>query len=137
MTLAAGLVLIAAVFIVVAWPFFRKPSEGPYAPPSVGALNEWERQKVEAYGAIKDAELDHQMGKMSEVDYRFIRDKYAGRALEAIAALEQAKGKGRAASAHPSGTLRFLFCPDCGNKLPGRARFCPGCGRSLRADDAA
>lgn len=135
MTLAAGLLLIAAAFVVVAWPFFRKPSEGPYAPSSPGALNEWERQKVEAYSAIKDAELDFQMGKMSEVDFQFIRDKYAARAIEAIAALEQAKTKVK--SAHPSGALRFLFCPDCGHKLPGRARFCPSCGRSLRADDAA
>jgi hypothetical protein len=134
MTFAAGLVLIAAVIAVVGWPFFRKAAGG--APPALATPpGHWERQKAEAYGAIKDAEFDFQTGKMSDADFQFIRAKYAARALEAIAALEKARPRTPAAA---TGTLRFLYCPDCGNKLPARARFCPGCGRALgRADDAA
>lgn len=134
MTFAAGFILIAAVFAIVAWPFFRRPAEEEPGSPSPDALEGWERQKAEAYGAIKDAEFDLQMGKLSDPDFHFIRDKYAGRALEAIAALEQAKARAREAAPR---VVRFLFCPECGNKLPSRAKFCPGCGRSLRADDAA
>ena len=137
MTFADGLVLIAIVFAVVAWPFFRRPSGDAAVHASPESLNQWERQKAEAYGAIKDAEFDAQMGKLSEVDFQFIRDKYVAKAMEAIGALEQAKKKARATAPRDLGAVRFLFCPECGNKLPSRARFCPGCGRSLRADDAA
>jgi hypothetical protein len=134
MTLAAGLVLIAAVFVVVGWPFFRRPSARPAEVASSESLDRFERQKQEAYGAIRDAEQDLQTGKMSQVDFEFIRDKYTARALEAIAALEQARSRHPVAA---PGGVRFLFCPECGRKLPGRARFCPGCGRALRADDDA
>ena len=135
MTLVAGLFLIAIVFVIVGWPFFRPNRDEDTLLPSPESIDLWERQKVEAYGAIKDAEYDLQTGKMSQLDFEFIRDKYAGRALEAIAALEQSKAKTR--ETRPQGAVRFLFCPDCGNKLPARAQFCPGCGRALRADDAA
>jgi len=135
MTFAAGLVLIAAVVAVVGWPFFRKAATGSATPEPIDPSEHWQRQKAEAYGAIKDAEFDFQTGKMSEADFQFVRDKYAARALEAIAALEAAKPK---AAPAPAGTVRFLFCPQCGNKLPARSRFCPGCGRALgREDDAA
>jgi hypothetical protein len=135
MTFAAGLALIAAVCIVVAWPFFRRQARDGSTPAAGEEVRRWERQKVEAYGAIKDAEFDFQTGKMSELDFRFIRDKYAARALEAIAALERSRAK---PSPPPARSVRFLYCPECGHKLPPRARFCPGCGKPLgRADDAA
>jgi ribosomal protein L40E len=134
MTFVAGIILIAVAFVVVAWPFFRKRPEDDSPLPRPELIDRWEVQKNEAYGAIKDAEYDLQTGKMSQADFQFIRDKYAARAIEAIGALEQSKAKARGAS--PRGA-RFLFCPDCGSKLPPRAQFCPGCGRSLRADDAA
>jgi len=137
MTVAAGIVLISAVFVLVAWPFLRPPAEEAAPPSSPEALDHWVRHKAEAYGAIKDAEFDYQMGKMSEADFQFIRDKYAARALEAIAALEQARVPVRENVPRVPHTVRFLFCPECGNKLPPRAKFCPGCGRALLADDAA
>ena len=91
MVLAAGIVLITAVFLLVAWPFLRPPPEDATPVASPETLDHWVRQKAEAYGAIKDAEFDFQMGKLSQADFQFIRDKYAARALEAIAALEQAR----------------------------------------------
>lgn len=131
MVFASGLFLLAAVFAVVAWPFLRRPRDRRADPATLG---HWQRQKAEAYAAIKDAEFDFQTGKLSQADFDFIRDKYAGRALEAIAALERSSEQ-RPVAKPPS--VRFLYCPDCGVKLPPRARFCPGCGRALRADDAA
>lgn len=137
MTLAAGLLVIAVVFTVVAWPFIRKTSFGAAGAASAGALEHWERQKAEAYAAIKDAEGDFQTGKMSAEDFAFIREKYAARALEAIAALDAARVRAAETHAAPA-RVRFLYCPACGNELPRSARFCPGCGRGLHgAEDAA
>lgn len=95
---AAGLVLIGAVAILVALPL-RAAAQGSDAEARATdgsaereQIAEWEKQKADAYSAIKEAEFDRQMGKLSEEDYRFIREKYEARAVEALARLDtQAK----------------------------------------------
>lgn len=49
----------------------------------------WEKQKAEAYAAIKEVEFDRQMGKLSDEDYRLLRDRYERQALEALAQLDR------------------------------------------------
>ena len=56
--------------------------------------DELQRAKLDAmkelaYGAIKEAEFDFQMGKLSPEDYAALREKYEARALAALAALER------------------------------------------------
>ena len=91
---AAGLVLIGAIAILVALPL-RAAAQGSDAEaqaPDGSAEREktaeWEKRKADAYSAIKEAEFDRQMGKLSEEDYRFIREKYEARAVEALARLD-------------------------------------------------
>lgn len=91
---AAGLVLIGAVAILVALPLRAAPQgRDAEAHATDGSADrektaEWEKQKADAYSAIKEAEFDRQMGKLSEEDYRFIREKYEARAVEALARLD-------------------------------------------------
>jgi hypothetical protein len=87
-----GVVMISLVALFVAAPLFRPPE---LAPPDVepGARTRWERQKRQALAAIKEIELDHQMGKLSDEDLRTMRARFEAQALEAMAALE---GEGRA-----------------------------------------
>jgi len=83
-----GLVLIAAVAWAAASPLFAASQAGPaeeVSPRTERLL----RQKNEALGAIKDAEFDFQLGKLSETDYRQLRGRLEAQALEAIAALER------------------------------------------------
>ena len=87
----AGLALIAAASFFVAAPLFRPraatvPAELP------GERERWERQKRQALAAIKEAELDHRMGKLSDEDLATMRARFETQALEAMAALE---GRGR------------------------------------------
>ena len=91
---AVGLVLIGAIAIMVALPL-RATAQGSDAEAQAtdGSAErektaEWEKQKADAYSAIKEAEFDRQMGKLSEEDYRFIREKYEARAVEALARLD-------------------------------------------------
>jgi hypothetical protein len=84
----AGLVVIAAVSFFIAGPLFRpSPSGAPLS--EGGEVERWERQKRQALAAIKEAELDHQMGKLSDEDLAAMRARFEGQALEAMAALEQ------------------------------------------------
>jgi len=86
-----GLAVVAAASFFVAAPLFRpRPATGPAQP--AGERERWERQKRQALAAIKEAELDHRMGKLSDEDLSAMRGRFESLALEAMAALE---GRGR------------------------------------------
>jgi hypothetical protein len=93
MTLAVflvGLALIAGVSFLVSAPLFRpRPADGPVEQP--GERERWERQKRQALAAIKEVELDHRMGKLSEEDLAAMRGRFEAQALEAMAALERGR----------------------------------------------
>jgi hypothetical protein len=84
---ALGLALVAVASLFVAAPLFRwRPAEAPAQGPD--ERERWERQKRQALAAIKEAELDHQMGKLSDDDLAAMRARFEAQALEALAALE-------------------------------------------------
>ena len=89
--LGLGVILVAAVF--VAGPLFgghvgdRVPADLPD--------ERWERQKRQALLAIKEAELDHRMGKLSEDDLVAMRGRFEAQALEAMAELEAGQERGK------------------------------------------
>jgi hypothetical protein len=48
-----------------------------------------EAAKEAKYREIKDAELDHQMGKLSDEDYRAIDDELRGQAIEILQQIDK------------------------------------------------
>ncbi len=130
MSIAVGIVMIFAAAAFVAAPLFNSEA----APELVAApsRSQLERQKLDAYAAIKEAEFDYQMGKLSDADFTALRDKYASQALEAIATLESAQSARPTQITQARRPARIAFCPACGRGVPTRANFCPGCGRSLK-----
>ncbi len=87
-----GLAVVLAVAVFVAAPLFGTPEPAaPVAEPS--ERDRWERQKRQALAAIKETELDHQMGKLSDEDFGRMRERFERQALEAIAALERRGGR--------------------------------------------
>jgi hypothetical protein len=91
----AGLLLIGAVAMFVAAPLFHPESEPHGTGEQEGQAARWEKQKADAYAAIKEAEFDRQMGKLTEEDYRILREKYEARALEALARLDRLPTPGK------------------------------------------
>lgn len=83
-----GAVLVLAVAVFVAAPLFRPvvPMEPEELP---GTREKWERQKRHAIESIREVEVDHQMGKVSDEDLAVMRAKFENEALEAMAALEK------------------------------------------------
>jgi len=59
----------------------------------VGPRGELEREKRTLLKAIKEAEFDHQMGKLSKTDCDHMVAVYRARAIELIKALEATDGK--------------------------------------------
>jgi hypothetical protein len=84
-----GLVVIAAVAVNIAapllWPHATEASPAPGDPERYRL----EKEKELAYAAIKEADFDLQMGKLTSEDHASLRAKYEARALAALAALER------------------------------------------------
>ena len=91
-----GLLFIGTIAAFVAFPLLS-PSEEREAPAEPDSqATRWKKQKADAYAALKEAEFDLQMGKLTDADYQLLREKYEARALEALAQLDrlnQAKEK--------------------------------------------
>jgi hypothetical protein len=90
-----GLLFIAAVATFVASPLFRMAADRESATEPDSQATRWEKQKTDAYAAIKEAEFDLQMGKLTNEDYRLLREKYEARALEALTQLDRLERPGR------------------------------------------
>lgn len=84
-----GLALIVALACFVAAPLFRTELTRPGE--EEGERERWERQKRQALLAIKEAELDHRMGKLSDHDLAGMRARFEAQALDALAALERTR----------------------------------------------
>jgi len=86
----ALIVLAGLVALVVAMPFRR-----PGAP---DARDDARRAELDAakeakYREIRDAELDHRMGKLSEADWRAVDRELRGEAIEILRQLDSVPGE--------------------------------------------
>jgi len=130
MDLFIGFLFIIAAAAFVAAPFVRQESAADVVGPA--PRGQLERQKLDAYAAIKEAEFDYRMGKLSDADFAMLREKYSAQALDAIAALDSAHVAQQKKVAEVRRPTRIAFCPSCGRAVPPRANFCSACGRSLK-----
>lgn len=92
-----------------------------------------------ALAALKEIEFDRETGKLSDLDYEFLKTKYTAAAVEALRAEEGGSDdledliaarvrKLRAPASELSPT-----CSTCGPRPEADAVFCSSCGRTLSA----
>jgi gas vesicle protein len=84
-----GLLFIGAIAFFVAFPLFAPETAQELGQVADAQVTRWEKQKTDAYAAIKEAEFDLQMGKLTHEDYQALRERYEARALEALAQLDE------------------------------------------------
>ena len=124
-----------------------------------GRARELEREKQLVLKAIKEIELDHQMRKIADVDYREMIDRYRGRAMRLISEIEagdnfrelierelkdrlsldkSATATATAATdtaavvpAAPAAPAAHNACGGCGTTNDDDAQFCKKCGLKL------
>jgi hypothetical protein len=114
---------------------------------------ELEREKQLVLKAIKEVELDFQMRKIAERDYREMVERYRARALRVMTELEAGDDyralierelalrlklpvSAPAAGAPPAPAPAAAFveqgaCPSCGTRNDDDAQFCKKCGTKL------
>jgi hypothetical protein len=153
-TVAAALVGLLALFVVLR-PLIWPP---PPAEPVVEPVEPEETPRGVALLALKEIEFDRETGKLSDDDYRFLKEKYTAQALQALRAEEETTApddvealiahrvqalRSAAASAPPGAPVcpacgprpeaDAVFCSTCGGRLPAPAS-CTHCGTALSAD---
>jgi len=81
------LAVLAAVVIVVGWPLLaaRVPAGGEQA----GELAELEAAREAKYREIRDAELDHRTGKLSDADFEALDQQLRAEAVEILRAIDR------------------------------------------------
>jgi len=85
------------------------------------------RERVSLYAALRDLEHDFETGKVSEEDYRTLRDDLRSRA----ALLLQQEREAQPRAAAPLRLLESPRCPACGVEPRRGDRFCASCGARL------
>lgn len=146
--IAIGLMIATVIF--VAYPLFRPKFKGEGLERSsenrqLGALLS---KKELAYLAIKELDFDYETGKLSQEDYRQLRDRYKGEAittLKMIDDLQQKKEKEiedqiereilKIREVKMVATTKEekdkLTCNRCGAEYEEGDRFCSSCGVRL------
>jgi len=130
-TIFAGFALILIVAATIAWPLTRTPDFAETTTAGREHAELLEHEKNIALLAIKEAEFDRAMGKLSEGDYSILRSEYEERALTALSELDVLPDT----TAPPSGTDALLlarYCPACGQQFDPDDRFCAACGNPRR-----
>lgn len=140
--IAIALVIIASV-AVVAWPLYNHPAgtDQEFGGDNL-ALETLSGQRDAAYAAIKDLESDHDMGKLSDADYKSMRAKYEAKAVSILQELDGLTkvDTRHTALPHDSESIeqevqrlrRGLRCPKCGTAHASGDAFCARCGTPLR-----
>jgi hypothetical protein len=143
-TLAAALVGALALFVVLRPLIWPPPANDPVVEP----VEQEETPRGVALLALKDIEFDRETGKLSDEDYRFLKEKYTAQAIEALRAEKMsekmlgAPDDVEALVAHRVRALRSAaatappgapICPTCGPRPEPDAAYCSTCGTKLPA----
>jgi hypothetical protein len=134
----------------VGYPLLKpRKSDSPAEPSSEDSLGDVKIEKEEIYSAIKEMELDHKMGKLSQEDYLNLREKYRAKAIRSLKRMDELESKGGVSKdivdeierevlairndrrKVRSKRGKSLFCTQCGKKRSPEDRFCSWCGARL------
>jgi hypothetical protein len=86
----ALILLVALVAVVVLGPLARRRDD---AAPEDARLQELQAAKEAKYREIRDAELDREMGKLSQADWRAVDRELRGEAIEILRELDRLEGR--------------------------------------------
>jgi hypothetical protein len=137
------LVLCGLALYRVVDPLLRTGPDRVEAPQAPARLRELERDKQAVLKAIREIELDYQMRKIAEPDYKEMLQRYRTRAMRIIRELdagdnyralieEELKTRLSAMAAAPvAKTAAASACRDCGTSNDHDALFCKKCGAKL------
>lgn len=135
--------LAAAVGLLcqVARALLREPAEAAQSMTTGRRKKELEREKQSLVKALKELDFDHQMGKVSEADWKEIGSLYRQRAVRVLRQLDAEVGDYRALVEREVARRRGVepvrrksvrpICANCATENDTDAQFCKRCGQRL------
>jgi hypothetical protein len=136
------LMLCALALYRVVDPLLRTGPDRIEAPQAPARMRELERDKQAVLKAIREIELDYQMRKIAEPDYKEMLQRYRTRAMRIIRELDAGDNyrvlieeelKTRLAAMVAAAPVAAAPCPTCTTPNDGDALFCKKCGVKLGA----
>jgi hypothetical protein len=117
-------------------PLLNPEASKPLAPQAPARLRELERDKQAVLKAIREIEMDYQMRKIAEPDYREMLQRYRGRAMRIIRELDA--GDDYRALIEEELKTRLAapvaaVCKACNATNDSDASFCKKCGAAMAA----
>ncbi|MFL5824489.1 MAG: hypothetical protein ACJ764_13730 [Solirubrobacteraceae bacterium] len=114
------MVILAGVVVFVTSPLRRAPASGELAEPqelqsAEPAVAELEAARDAKLRELRDAELDHRTGKLSDPDYQALDDTLRAEAIEILRELDAARER---ISAHHGAASGNGLRPDDGQDRP-------------------
>jgi cytochrome c-type biogenesis protein CcmH len=151
--LVLALLLAALVFGYVGYPLLgsREDEDLASEPEIDDALDDLLIKRESTFAAIQEIEFDHEVGSLSDEDYRDLDIRYKERAVNVLKELDelqqdedlddaverqvQALRRGRSASQASEAAQEIetgSACPECGRAVGRDDAFCAKCGAALR-----
>ncbi len=137
-------ILLIAVFAALGYPLYAaRPRMRLVGGSPIGELL---AQRDGLYATLRDLDLDFQLGKLDEADYRGLREKYLSRAAAVLHEIDAFRSNGGGASlddelereiaalrrstAEKGGAAGARVCRNCGRSFQDGDRFCGKCGQA-------
>lgn len=140
MTYLAILVVMLVAFTVVGWPLITS-SGGARRESGVAPWDDLIGQRDAAYRSIKELDFEHELGNLSESDYRRLRQRYRNEAAATLRRLDAAEsGGGKVPANGPAASTKTTssdspqperLCPSCFKPVEAADRHCWSCGAPL------
>ncbi len=147
MTSVLVLLLMLAAFLVVGRPLIRSARDTGREPGGTSPWNDLIGRRDAAYRAIKELDFEYQLGNLSEMDYRGLRERYRSEAAAILRELDAGMSGADGGEAAPSGPATPAAvapeasaqadppCPSCGRPTDAGDRYCRFCGARLEAGE--
>ncbi|MFQ5751708.1 MAG: zinc ribbon domain-containing protein [bacterium] len=138
-TIFIFILLAAVVSYLVVSPIFKARIQQGYwgKHDSNHRAGDLVERKETIYAAIKDIEFDYQMGKLSEEDFKELRQQYKDEAIGLLKKIDKIQGKKvKAKQLHAKNNKKadarpIKYCWICGTPVTKGDQFCVNCGTTL------
>ena len=130
--------LAGGVLTAICWPLFASDDS---IESSILEETEWDllqRKKDVVLGNIQDLDFEYKCGKLSEEDYKQIREEMALEAAGVMGDIDRIESSQdldalirREVGSRKERVANSRVCSGCGHPNPPKNKFCADCGRNL------
>ncbi|MFQ5926963.1 MAG: zinc ribbon domain-containing protein [Terriglobia bacterium] len=126
------LVVCAALAIgAILYTFWVKPEPRVLPTPAERERAFLNERKQVVYENLRDLQMEYRMGKLSEKDYRQLKEHHQEQLAGLLYALDQLRARSGQAGEPVAVQSRPGQCPQCGEQNPPGNHFCGACGTRL------